>query len=224
MIEFQQLSSNKLEDVSYTISYSVIGESWDSFHTYISDKLFNSRNNLYSFKSGKTYKHNANNKCIYYNDIESCYISPVFTNKDKTFILNNIYIETDVLNADKIRLDKTFNKLTVINNYQGSNVIDIKPYDTKKSALDNYDIANTRRVRNGWFFNKFRNKKANEFVKIVTESLGKYVHNTINITQLNEGINRIIDNHVVILLEYDNKEQYDLFIYNIDINANPVER
>ena len=224
MIEFQQVNANKLEDVSYTMSYSVIGESWDSFHTYISDKLFNSRNNLYSFKNNKIYKHNANNKCIYYNGVDKCYISPVFTNKDKTFILNNIYIETDVVNADKIRIDKTFNKLTVVNNYQGSNTISLVPYDVNKSALDNYDVANTRRVRNGWFFNKFRNKKANEFVKIVTESLGKYVHNTIYITDLNEGINRIIDNHVVILLEYDNTEQYDLFIYNIDINANPVER
>lgn len=224
MIEFKQLDVNKLEDLSYTISYSVIGECWDSFHTYISDKLFNSRNNLYSIKSGKIYKHNANNKCIYYNGVNKCFISPTFTNKNKTFILNNIYVETDVFNSDKIRIDKTFNRLTVVNNYQGSEVVNLVPYDVTKSALDNYDIANTRRVRNGWFFNKFRNKKANEFVRIVTESLGKYLYNSINITQLNEGINRLIDNHVIVILEYDNTEQYDLFIYDIDINANPVER
>ena len=222
---FIDVNDNLLEDVSYTMSLSLTTKTWDSFHGYIADKLFNTRRNLYSFKSGRIYKHNANNKCIYYEGTkQKCFITPVFTSKDSTFLLNNVYFETDVLNSEGIRINKTFNKIRIVDSYQGTNTITIVPFDTEKSAFENYDVANTRRIKNGWFFNKFRDKKANEFVKNITQTIDNYVYNDVNISNNLEGIRRFNDNYVMFILEYNNNEQHDFFIYSININVNPTKR
>lgn len=225
MTIFDDVTDEMLQDVSYTISYSPVGESWDSFHDYKPDKLFNTRNNLYSFKDGRVYKHNANNKCIYYNNVKhSCFITPVFTTDTKMFILNNLYLQTDVLNNEGIRLNKTFNRFTLIDSYQGVNTVNLVPFDTNISADANYGIANTRRVRQGWYVNKFRNKKANELIRNVIQTIDNYEFNDVNISNSLEGIRRFIDNYVIVILEYDNTEQHDFYIYDIDINVNPVQR
>lgn len=224
MTLFEEVSPDMLVDVSYTISYSIDGKSWDSFHSYLPDKLFNSRNNLYSVNDGKIYKHNADNKCIFYNGIEKCSISPVFKTDKNQFLLNSIYLETDVLNEQGIRISKTFNRIRIVDSYQGTNTIELVPFDETKTAYENYDVANTRRIKNGWFFNKFRDEKANEFVNNVREQIDKFVFNNINITNLAEGVRRFNDNYVMFIIEYDNAEQNDFYIYSIDINANPTKR
>ncbi len=222
---FQEVSSDWLEDVSYTASYSFVGDSWDAFHDYIPDKMFHLRKGLYSFKDGHIYKHNANNNCRFYGGTTySSMITKVFNiGEMKHFVLNNVMFQTDCTNTEGVRLDKTFDSIAVYNAYQSSLIVDVVPFDRGLSFDTNYDLANTRRLNSMWFFNRLRDLKAAETIHHVREVRDRLLFNVANQT-VPDGLTRVKDNYLVVYLVFDNVEQDNFAIYNIDINANQVQR
>lgn len=215
---FQEVDESYLTDESYTISYSLVGNSWDSFHEYIPDKCFHTRDNLFSIKQGKVYKHRANNKCIYYDGVpKNSIISPTFV-IGKHIMFENVYIIASVLNSENIRINKAFKRILVYNSYQSTGWTDIVVYDESKSFKDNYDEINTRRVKEGYFINKLRDNKANEYLSQVNEKLNGYLFNNLNLTNIRDGVKRLNDNYFIVLLEIDNSQQEDFYFYNISLN------
>ena len=62
-----------------TISYSVAGEGWNSFHSFIPDWMIGLNSSLYTWKNGELYKHDSNsNRNEYYGVAYPSTITPVF--------------------------------------------------------------------------------------------------------------------------------------------------
>jgi hypothetical protein len=62
-----------------TISYSVAGEGWNSFHSFIPDWMIGLNSSLYTWKNGDLYKHDSNsNRNEYYGVTYPSTITPVF--------------------------------------------------------------------------------------------------------------------------------------------------
>lgn len=81
-----------------TISYSVAGQGWNSFHSFIPDKMIGLNSSLYTWKDGDLYKHDTNsNRNEYYGQAYPSTITPVFNQNPlenkvfKTIALNGNY-------------------------------------------------------------------------------------------------------------------------------------
>src|ERR1700757_4589572 len=64
---FKDVVPDEIIDKSFTLSYSIIGNSWVFFHDYLPDFYVHTRENLYSIKENAHYKHHAGPPGVYYN-------------------------------------------------------------------------------------------------------------------------------------------------------------
>ena len=167
--------TSKSFTISYSFDNSIDKSSWCSFHDYIPDVIYNTRNLLLGIISDtnnnsfgtKIYKHNyKQNKCIFYNstivDIDtdtesatpySSYIVPVFNTQDEIDkLFFNVYWIIQLLNSNKAYLNETqgFDKLLAWNSYQS----------TQDTALTPFIFAdfssNCRKINHTWNFNDLR--------------------------------------------------------------------
>jgi hypothetical protein len=67
------------EDKSYTISFSLIHDSWTSFHSYLPYYYFNDEENFYSLEDNRFWIHNKRGFQRYYGIDNDFIIEPVFT-------------------------------------------------------------------------------------------------------------------------------------------------
>lgn len=80
-----------------TISYSVAGEGWNSFHSFTPDWMIGLNSSLYTWKDGDLYHHNANaNRNEYYGVSYPSTITPVFNQNP----LDNKVFKTIALNGN----------------------------------------------------------------------------------------------------------------------------
>ena len=210
-----------LEDCDLTLSYSFIKETWISSHDYFPDYAFRTRNNkLYSFKNKSLYLHNSNERGLFYDNVKfSSYMTPVFNEDFKYFLLNSLSWETDLFKNNKRILNKTWSKISLHNSYQSTIELDLIPYD----SFCEIQNSNTKRVKNLWFFNHFRDNVINsQYVSFMERNCN--VDNVVTNVEEENCINykRFLDSFVIVKLEYDNEEDLELcfnkIMFNITVN------
>jgi hypothetical protein len=104
-----------VEDKSWTVAFSLMGEYWDSFLTYKPDWMWNNRNNFFTFASGNVnlWKHGSRNYCRFYGN------NPVPSVID--YIYNQSPYVTKVFNA--------IDYISKAENYVNGTFVEV-PWDT----------------------------------------------------------------------------------------------
>lgn len=220
---------------NFTWSYSNILNKggWISTHDYVFDCAFSTRNNLFSIKEGKLYRHNSlTNKGKYYTiDTKSSYIDIVFNpynilsqdNKtgkrvfrDDAIYLNTISWNTDVItNTLLSELYKTFTHITVWNQYQHSSRI----------TLDYNDLLftsniNSRNAETNWSTNSFRDlvkTKSLPFIQDIFNNFGE-ISSNIDPTIPWYEQERFNNRWFIVRFEHDNTTNNKILMHSFEVN------
>lgn len=204
--KYNRLLLSKKGTKSFTLSYSPDTESFTSYHDYIPDYMFNTRNKVFSIKGDKIYQHNSETvKGVYYDTTVPSSITVIFNEQNNlTKITGGFKWVTDVVKPDKTNLyHKTFDKIMVFNNYQCSGDI------TLTSPTNIFNSETT------WNFNEFYDIVKNRTLPFIDD-------NGLILSNLDQAMSwfkqrRFVDKWIGIKLSYNNIDQNTLFLY--DVNA-----
>ena len=106
-----------LVDKSFTMSYSVKESSWVFFHDYIPDFYFHTRENLFSIKEQKVYKHNDGHAGQYYSGTKPFFIDIVFRGKED-MLLESIQWVSEFLTSSTDLKFSTISHISIRNSIQ----------------------------------------------------------------------------------------------------------
>lgn len=244
-IVYEELDSTYTEVKNFTFSYDLRTDSWLTSLDYIMNGCFIKRNRkFYSFDSlGNLVRHdNKKEPCKFYDGITyPSYITPVFVTpfkyKEKQLpqqvvSLNwqtSVYsLESGLENIEI--LDDTFDKIALLTSYQNTGIIDIVTFDRGAGINSNYDIANTRRIKSFWGFNKIRDKSVKldglQILPNYNETHSDFIVFEDNIDNSKEFIfrRRIIDDYILVYLEISNSTPENIEIHDVNIISKPVSR
>lgn len=135
------------EDKSWTISFSLMGENWDSFHSYMPLWGFTNRNNFYTFNEGSDnlWKHGTRGYCNFYGENKPSVVDFIY-NKGPvmTKVYNSLqYISKaeDFINGSFVEIPyETYDNFWVYNTSQSSGLLDIS---TKQTFANPFVEVNT---------------------------------------------------------------------------------
>ena len=70
-----------LIDTSFTLSYSIRGKGWVFFHDYLPDFYVHTREELWTIKNKRVYKHNSGPRGVYYTESPKPVFAGVFSRR-----------------------------------------------------------------------------------------------------------------------------------------------
>ncbi len=204
-----------------TVSYAFDSQMWICRHQYDPNYLFHNRDNCYAVSNGigrGIYSFNAINKATYFNGVvaESS-IDFLFKVEDAQQLIESISWNSLVSSSNNVIQKKTFDKIQVYNNLQATPLTDI----TDNSSI--WFKGNSRELDEVWNFNKIRDCVINRTVK-VHDNRGVVNNGNVNSSSLWFKKSNIIANFVVVKLVYTNQNQADIYLNDIQVNANSKNR
>lgn len=218
--ERKLLFTVKNNNKQFTLSYSPeIGQSgaWISYHDYIADHYFSTRQNTFSLKNGSLYRHNnKTNKGLFYLVKYPSFIDVVFNDKN-TYNLFNINWYTQFINQDQSSdYYKTITHLSVRNQHQHSGRISLN--------YDNLNIANDYNSRNSestWNYDQLRSIVRQQNLPIIQDLFSNFNPVISNLDNNMVWFDKPLFNNkwFIIRLEYDNIINSRLQLFNIDVNS-----
>jgi len=133
-------------DNSFTISYSLLSQSWMGIHTYLPSVYIPRDKNTFCF-----YNYGANSKYYQLNKgVPGVYFTSTIypsilqyslsTPFDTTKVLTNLSIDNQVLDLDSNTID-TFSAVQVYNDFQNTSLI---PIEINNTIIPNYDVTKTQ--------------------------------------------------------------------------------
>lgn len=153
--------STRFENLSWTLSYSLLNEAWLSFHSYLPNFYFNDANTFYSSinsfnnklddldnKLSMIWKHGVDNYQKYYG-VKQDFIIEYVDKNPVTESLDSIYWISNTELFDKSTKqyievnDATFNKGLVYTSTQSTGLFDIK---VKNNPYENINWSNTQKL------------------------------------------------------------------------------
>jgi|688.fasta_scaffold10132_9 hypothetical protein len=174
------------EDKSYTISFSLLSNSWVSFHSYLPLFYYSDHYTFYSSISNSIYKHNiigSHQKyydVLYSHIIETVSVSNPMTTRLWSDILLETYARTwNVVTQDYYDIrNVTFNYLTLYNSRQVSGELNMVVKDTQANPQDYYEQQTTNsntsividRKERDWHINDFRDMRINYLISMFTKA------------------------------------------------------
>jgi hypothetical protein len=225
----------KTPNNNFTWSYSNILNkgAWISSHSYVADCAFSTRNNIFSFKDGKLYKHNSLvNKGLYYlPSKESSYIDVTFNPynilttdtktgkrvfKDDSIYLNTVSWNTDLIaNNTASKLYNTFTHITVWNQYQHSSRITLDYNDLLFTSNNN-----SRNAETNWTTNTFRDLVKDKALPFIQDIFNNFMEINSNIDPAIPWYEqeRFNNRWFTVRFEYDNSENNKLVIHSLEVN------
>jgi hypothetical protein len=217
----------KNDTKSFTISYDTRGKSWINCHDYLPDFIFNNRTKLLSYKTqtkSKIYIHNTGKKGIYYNveDVNpipySSFVDVVFTlgknerNEPITAILESIGWTSEVTNNGVPDYNSTIDFITIRSAYTCTGRV---PLTNNIIPLEVNN--NNRNTNNSWNFNQVRDLIKNRALAFVQSIFQDYNIIDSNIDQNKAWYDRRLmeDKYFIVRLEFSNKDNKEIFLYDI---------
>ncbi len=220
---FKDVVPTEIIDKSFTLSYSVAGNSWVFFHDYLPDYYIHTRENLYTIKDNVTFKHNSGLPGIYYSSAaepKPFFIDIVFAS-DVDILLEHINWITELLNAKST--DQQFSTLTHIsawNSYQHSRRIELS------QIWADLKYTNIRKTKGEWSLNDFRD--------VLMENPGDFLNDIFHNYMLDPtkvevnptwyGQAPLQDKWFCIRFEFDNKSGDNLMLHDTSIQAIKQDR
>ena len=168
-------NENFFYNTGWSISYSFKHQAFISFHSYLSNMLFNDDTYFYSTKDNKVYKHLHKDSYTNFYDTQYPFIIEYVSNDFATDIIKSIQYYATFTNNNKT-LDKNYNNLLAYNSKQSTgklNLLNIdqhnNPYATLIINQDTKSIVTTdlnSKISNLWDYST-----DNEVVSISPEDL-----------------------------------------------------
>ena len=208
------------QDIPFTMSFYDGGEELGflSKHDYVPFLFASTRNNVYSVcvdRKNEVYIHNANNKGTYYGVKYPSKVAVLFTNGQE-FSLSNIAINS-IVRKGYNRFNETISKLLIYNQFQCSGNIDIATF----SEITDYNKI--RNIGNTWYYNNFRDMQTSSDVQCIDID-GEVIESTINNSKEWFDQSSFISNLVVVQMEFDNNNDKEFTLNDVNINANEFKR
>ena len=232
------LFSNPLyfENKSFTISYSLLSQSWVSFHSYIPLFYYFDQKTFYSTTTGKIWEHNVQgNYQKFYNTLFPYIVEFVsVSNPMNTRLWEDITLQTVARKydstADEYTDDKntTFNYLTVYNSRQISGELQMLVKDIQADPEDYFQqqTVNTTntividRKERDWHVNDFRDMRTDYSIPMFTKDwaaissnypIDKVINPTVTSTS-KEWYNQesFRDKYLVVRLRFSNFDDVEL--------------
>lgn len=211
---FQDVPAVELKDRSFTLSYSIEGNSWVFFHDYIPDFYFSTRQQLYTIKNNSIWKHNKGANGSYYKDAKDSFFLDIVFPFDKEVLLSSVQWLTQVLDAaGRLHPQETISSITIWNDTQC----------TGKLALSNFQHS----INSGGLVKSMSSFSFNDFcdvVKLDTVFFMKSVFENLRpapevldttMPWYEQGLMQ--NNHFILRLEFDNSSGNKIFIHSADV-------
>lgn len=167
---FKDVDPKQIEDKSFTISYSMLGNNWVFYHDYAADMYLHTHTNLYSLKDGQFFKHNAGAPGVYYTTTpNSFFVDVIFSQEIRRklgqvasdsfreagdLLLQAVQWVTEVISSissTEEQKQQTLTHISIWNSRQHSGRIKLDP--SKFTRVQNKQL---RRTQGAWSFNDFR--------------------------------------------------------------------
>lgn len=148
-------------NLSWTLSYSFINQSWASFHSYLPSYMYSNYDNWFT-DNGGIYKQDAGDYQTYYGTTYPFIADLVFTESPlQTFVTDSIEYTSNIQEYDSNTRQfrdvdgYTFDKILFYNDYQCSGLLDVvvNPVNSFGTTLTTGEINATRAERS-WRVNK----------------------------------------------------------------------
>lgn len=209
--------------VEFTLSYNFDlnqGKGgWVCFHDYFPNQFISNRLGFFATKNATILKHNANNKCIFYNDeIGKSYIDVVFNESpDQSKKFDNVNWISVVENNGLVYKKLTATHLMAYNDTQCSGEISLK---STKYLWYGKDAKNTEDT---WNFNNFK-----DLVKDVSNPFLDNQYELITSNILNSKAwfdkSKFISKFVIFRIINDNVNQYSFHLVFVGCNIKKSDR
>lgn len=212
-------------DKSLTFSMSVDTLKWSYSHDYFPNAYITTRNKLLNVKDGKIFRFNEGNHGVFHTtDINPYYVDVVFVNP-QSFVLNGVNWRTIVEDTENTieyleeHVDKTFTSVTIWNGKQCSGKINL--VNNNDLVLENNSFNADYR----WHFNKFKDviNSPGKFLESIFKDF-KVIDSKIKHNQPWYNKNLFIGDYVIVRFEFDNSENKQITVIDLDINVTPSAR
>ncbi len=185
VIENLHADPELVEDLSWTISFSLMHNAWASYHSYRPDWMWNNRNNFYTYKYGNVedqnyiWKHGTRNYNSFYSATSPSIIELIFnSNPTVTKVYNSIgYISKAeaLLGRDFVEIPyETFNKAFLYNSKQSSGLLNVIPkqlYNDSNPFVEltyDYSTIYARENEDSWSISEFYNMVVDNTKPLIT--------------------------------------------------------
>lgn len=192
-----------------------------SFHDYIPDALFNTREQLFSLKAGKLYLHHAGAPGQFYDTTPHPFFIDVVFNQPKDFTLDSLEWFTDVTDATGTDLfEKTVTHITISSQYQCSGRIPVKDI-----SLSKYH-HNARNVASSWTFNSFRDIVATRGTAFIDSIFNDYRPLQSNLQTSSAWFKKRMmqGKSFTVRFEYDNLDGNSIALKEVGVNITEAFR
>ncbi len=216
---------DEYEDKSFTMSYSVEGESWVFFHDFIPDFYFHTREQLYSAKFNKFYEHNTGEYGKYHDidTIKPFFIDVVFK-ADEEITLETVNWISSVIEdrPDNSSIGNEWNTLTHIsiwNSEQHTGRIALS------DVFNHLQYQTSRKTKGEWTFNDFRNVVENRGTQFIGTLFEDYALDTNFVAPKSWYEKELMqDKYMIVRFEFDNSQQKQLLLHEATIQAQKTGR
>lgn len=212
--KFVDAPLDDLDDRSFTMSYSVKGQSWVFFHDYIPDMYIHTRDKLLSAKDNRFYEHNTGNPGAYYSDIKPFFIDVIFK-QGEDMVLESVQWITEFINSQTDQQFSTLTHLSIWNSHQHTNRLSLT------QIFQDLAYDNIRKTKGSWSLNDFRDVLSNEGDDFIYNIFRDYA---VIPEQIAENLpwyeQKVMqDKWFCIRFEFDNNTGNKVIIHDVGINA-----
>lgn len=204
-----------LEDKSFTVSYSVLGESWVFFHDYLPDFYIHTREYLWSSKDTNVYKNEGGPRGVYYDLTPKSFFIDVVFKSDSDILLETVTWISELLDSNAADAEwSTITHLSIWNSQQHSGRVALK------DLFKNLQYETSRKSEGEWSFNEIRNVLATRGSAFLLDFFNDYKLDPAAV-----GVNPwyekelLEDKYFVVRFEFDNKVNKELVLHQTNVQA-----
>lgn len=207
------------EDRSFTLSYSVKGDSWVFFHDYVPDLYIHTREKLYSAKNNQLYEHHAGAPGLYYGTAKKPFFIDVVFRADFDLILETVNWVTEFLQNDTDQPFKTLTHIAVWNSHQHTGRVPLDKLLTDKTLQ-------TRRTRGEWSFTDFRNVLATKGTRFLQSLFKDYALDPAQAAPDSAWYRKelLTDSWFCVRFEFDNTAESTVVLHETTVQALKSDR
>jgi hypothetical protein len=234
---FKDVQPELVEDRSFTLSYSVLGNCWVLFHDYTPDMYIHTHTNLFSLKDQDIRKHHEGPPGDYLEGkVNPFFIDLTFMTEVRRrigqvasdefkeagdMILEAVQWVTEYLQINVEQRQKTLTHITIWDSYQHSGRIAL---DTVQLTAESRQL---RRTQGAWSFNDFRDLLDNQGEAFLQDLFNDYKLDpaalpTTPLAWYEQK--QVQDSYFCIRFEFDNVSGNTMVIHDMIIQALKTDR
>lgn len=196
------------QQLSFTLSYSLLKNRWISNHDYIPSLLYFNRNGLYSVNNGfnqnqgSVFVHNSGNIGVFYGEVKPAYVD-ILIRSNKLRWQSIQWFSYCKLEGN-LRNDLTFTHMMVFNDHQCSGLLELK----REVTLPYNDRNMVNNVQE-WSFNTVKDHVVDQKLSFM-DNKGNLINTNIDTSKVWFNRSRLKGNFIIVRFYTDNSDQRQL--------------